>query len=114
MPSTVNITTSDGTLGSMEVQVFGEGFHLLTADVLYTVRWQPTSGDMCEFPIDTYPVSHVDEAEQIEGGYTSRRLSVHAAREIARWRDVGPRGSRRGTTPNQSPRRFHLSTRTSS
>lgn len=74
VPDKVEITWNDRLERFMDIHISGESFHVINADVIYTVRWNPLNPENtpCSFTADSYAVSYTDDIVKKDGSYRIR------------------------------------------
>jgi hypothetical protein len=74
IPSDVDVSAEDRWDSFIDIHIRGDGFHLLSIDVFYGVRYYHlimTSKEFCEeSPADAYAVSYTGKEDEVGDGYT--------------------------------------------
>ncbi len=83
VPPEVDVTYDDSGSHIAHVSVVGDAFHLLSIDVLYTIRFFDTRfmEDPCDSPAYTYAIPYTHKESGTEDGY---RLAVDVAHDHSR------------------------------
>ena len=79
IPELVQVASDDLGSQTVHVSITGSSFHLLSIDVLYSVRYYSVGmeiADLCQSPPRTYVVSHTGRESETHDGY---RVAINLA-----------------------------------